>query len=507
VLRAFGFISLVAAVLSFAAASVAEARSFPDAPRYEVGFAKRTINPDADGTWDGGTVNLGGYGIGGPPLFEGRGATGVLGRGPDVRAIVVAGRGGVLAIASEQTQGWFAALKNGEPHGLQDMRLEVERRTDGAVPAESVVVQSNHTHSGPDMMGVWGGVPRAYRAFVFEQTVEAIVAAWEQRRRAVLRYGDTPARDLLTNQFDYDEVNQSLDSDLRVLQALDPKSGRPLVTLLNFSAHATVLGASNTKASGDWPQQAAPLLERRLGGRAIVTVATLGRTQPSDRGCPNEALEGARESICALNEYSTRVVDRAARALRDARTLGGPPRVEARSYLVTDIGSNALLLGFEYAGELAGTPLNRSFEPPWFAGNVLSTITSSARIGDLLISSYPGEAYPQIPLDVAGRLEDARAQMTLGVAHDQLGYLIAPYVAYPEPIRRSLFNQRGDEISPIDNDNYFFNVSHTIGERIRCASLRGAGEVFGVGRRYLNADPSCLLFSLDAGRPHGADLR
>ena len=92
----------------------------------------------------------------------------------------------------------------------------------------------------------------------------------------------------------------------------------------------------------------------------------------------------------------------------------------------------------------------------------------------------PGEAYPQIPLKVS-ELVKPRGHMTAGLANDQLGYLIAPYQSYPEPIRRSFFNQRGDEVSPIDNDNYFFNVSTTMGERVTCSLLRGAGELFGRG--------------------------
>ncbi len=93
----------------------------------------------------------------------------------------------------------------------------------------------------------------------------------------------------------------------------------------------------------------------------------------------------------------------------------------------------------------------------------------------MLLSTFPGEAYPQIALEVAAR-SPARGHMTAGLAQDQLGYLIAPYESYPEPIRRSFFNQRGDEVSPIDNDNYFFNVSQTMGERVTCSALRGAAR-------------------------------
>jgi hypothetical protein len=97
--------------------------------------------------------------------------------------------------------------------------------------------------------------------------------------------------------------------------------------------------------------------------------------------------------------------------------------------------------------------------------------------------------------------------MTAGLANDQLGYLIAPYEAYPEPIRRSFFNQRGDEVSPIDNDNYFFNVSHTMGERVTCSLLRGAGELFGKGEAYRDSYDRCVTFPNDAVLPPGADTK
>src|ERR671931_382843 len=96
-----------------------------------------------------------------------------------------------------------------------------------------------------------------------------------------------------------------------------------------------------------------------------------------------------------------------------------------------------------------------------------------------------------------------RGYMTGGLANAQLGYLIAPYEAYPEPIRRSFFNERGDEVSPIDNDNYFFNVSHTMGERVTCAFLRGAGEIFGQGLGFWNQYERCPLFVNDAALPDG----
>jgi hypothetical protein len=197
-------------------------------------------------------------------------------------------------------------------------------------------------------------------------------------------------------------------------------------------------------------------------------------------------------------------VSRAVDAVAAARPVKGDPIVAARSYLIEDVSSNALILGFEYAGGAVGIPLNRAARPPWLTGNVLGTVTASARIGDVLLSAGPGEMYPQIPLKVTG-ITRARRHMTAGLANDQLGYLIAPYMAYPEPIRRSFFNQEGDEVEPISNDNYFFNVSHTMGERVTCSLLRGAGQVFRKGLEYRSRYTRCAAFANDLLLGHGAD--
>jgi hypothetical protein len=474
---------------------------------YRVGVAAREINPAANGRFDGKAVNLGGYGIGGPPFFSGRAATGILADGIHVRAFAVtADTGGAFAIADIETQGWFAANKDG-PYGLVDMRKAVERRTGGALRATEVVIQSDHSHSGPDPMGVWGGVPIGYRKLIADRAVDAITEAFATRRAGSLFYGTAPGRDLLSNQFAYDAANKPVDSDVRVLQARRP-SGRPFATLLDFSAHATVLGSENTKVSGDWVQTANPQLAERFGGEPMTVVGTLGRTQPADRGCDSAPLppRGPARDLCSIRAYSERVVERAEDAAIAAKPLGGRPTVVARSYLIRDLPTNALILGLNILGDPIGVGLNRSLSPPWLTGPSIGTVTASARIGDVLMSSIPGEAYPQIALAVAGAVP-ARGHMTAGLANDQLGYLIAPYRAYPEPIRRTFFNERGDELSPIDNDNYFFNVSHTMGERVTCSLLRGAGEVFDRATAYRDARAGCGPFGLDGLEEPGADTR
>ena len=227
------------------------------------------------------------------------------------------------------------------------------------------------------------------------------------------------------------------------------------------------------------------------------------------------------------------MVDRTEVAVDNARPLTGPAVVAAHSYLITDPSSNPVLLGLMGAGTLIGSPLYRAMTPPYLNGNVLGTVSASARIGDVLISAGPGEMYPQIPLKVRGTAEQEtvgiRGYMTAGLAGDQLGYIIAPYESYPEPIKTSFFDSRfanGDAVSqcvatqgatcdpatftptpdPIGNDNYFFNVSHTLGERLTCSLLRGAGEVFGRGTDLRSDYDRCAAFANDLVLPAGSDV-
>jgi hypothetical protein len=485
---------------------------------YEVGVATRSLNPTPAEIATG-KVYLGGYGFGSPPIpGSGRPAEGVLEEGAKVRAFAISDGERSWAIADMEVQGWFVATKDG-PYGIVDMRHEVAKRTGGELAAEQVIIQSDHSHSGVDGMGVWGGLPLEYRKRIFEETVAAVVAAYEDRQEGELYYGTAKGNgllghpDLLNNQFSDDPQNQALDSDVRVLQARDPVSGDPFATMLNFSAHATVLGSSNKKVSGDWIQRANPLLEQEFGGEAMTVVGTLGRTQPNRPGCGDPAKTGDAKFICELDAYATRVVARAKLAADAATPITGDPIVAARSYLIQDPATNPILLGAA-VGDPIGVPLNRSVLPPWLTGNVIGTITATARVGDVLLSSIPGEAYPQIPLKVRAIVEPdngARGFMTAGLANDQLGYIIAPFPeAYGQPICATLLEDCGsfDEVpqfSPIGNDNYFFNVSHTLGERVTCSLLRGAGEVLGKGLQYRNAYEKCPAFANDLAFGHGAD--
>jgi hypothetical protein len=515
--------ALVAAVALLAPAA-ADARKVK---HYEVGMAARSINVQPNGSYAGQPVYLGGYGLGngqaltavggGFQYDDGRAATGILADGLHVRATVISAGSQSFAIADIENQGCFVANKQG--HGLMAMRKEVAAATEGDLPADHVFIQCDHSHGGPDLIGAWGGVPTEYLAFVEKQTVAAIVDAFGNQRPADLWYGTAQSgvagRDpentdpLLTNQMDNDPTgaNQVMDDELRVLQARSPKTGAPFATLLNFNSHPTVLGSSNTKVTGDWPQFANALMTddaATFGQQAMTVVGTLGRQQPNRGSCPDPAL-GAKgdsdpsEAICKLTSYASRVVARAKLAVKNAVPLTGSPRVVAKSYLIQDPASNAGIMALNDAGDLIGAPIMRSNTPPWRTANVIATVTGTARIGNIILSSMPGEAYAQIPLAVRAALKDSGITgfMTAGLSNDQLGYIIANL---PDSYVQVLI--RGAQ----GNDNILFNPSQTLGERLTCSLLRGAGDVLGKGTTFRDSDSKCVAFANDMLGGEGADV-
>ncbi len=412
-----------------------------------VGAAKRDITPTAATAPPDGTVFLGGYGFG-----PERPSTGVI-EPIFVRAFVVSGPEGTVAFAQNETQGTFAAYKEG-PYGLIDVGEAVEAATDGAVPRSHVIVGSDHSHAGPDTTGVWGGLPESYLAFLRDQTVGAIVDAYESREQANLWTGAVDATDLIRSQFDQ-PPNDVVDGELRVLVATEPSdSAKPIATLINYAAHATVMGSGNTLISGDWPSIVSDGIERTLGiDTAVVMVADVGRTQPQ-RG-----LGGGDADEERLRSYGALVEERALLAIANLEPVEGVEVTATQRFLrepyANPLSPIDLLLGV----------VSRSDTPPWLSEETIGTVVSAARVGNVLFAAVPGEGYPAIQLAMEERVGAAQ-HFFFGLANDQLGYLIAPEEGYPDILAAAP-----------DNDNAVFNVSPKIGDHIQCALLAASEDV------------------------------
>ena len=444
------------------------------ASAYEVGAATRDITPQ-------GIVNLGGFGLGTgtlvPEAIAGRGGQGeAKSERIATRAIVFSDdKKDAIALADIETQGMFAAYEDG-PYGLFDIAQEVERRTKGKLPADHILIASDHTHSGPDTIGAWGGVSDEYLQHIHDQTVDAIVTAFNKRRAANVRAGHSDASDLIYNQSCTEALNQDReptypgpegcvtkgkDGMVRVVQATDAKKGTVIATFMAFAAHATAGGGDGLH--GDWPQFLSDEMTARYGGVGLAMVGALGGTQPCRPACsftkksnPGYA-DGLPRKQAIVSNYAAHVE----KALAAAKPVSGP--VDAKQSFIREPITGPAVLALFAVGSYDGARLLRSRQNPWVVGTTIRTVASSLRVGDVLFAGTPGEGFPKIGELIRKQVTNEQEVIQLGLANDQLGYLIAP-VHYVPIIAAE---------APV-NDNIIFNVSPTIGDHVMCADLRMA---------------------------------
>jgi hypothetical protein len=137
------------------------------------------------------------------------------------------------------------------------------------------------------------------------------------------------------------------------------------------------------------------------------------------------------------------------------------------------------------AGKYAGAGLLRNHEPPWVNAQTIRTVVGALRVGNVVIAATPGEAFPRIRQDIADAVGgQALEVISLGLANDQLGYLISP-VSYVPVIAAEV---------PV-NDNIIFNVSPTIGDHVACADIRLVG-LLGL---KVSSPPTCAPYDVEDG--------
>nr|MDP9102162.1 hypothetical protein [Actinomycetota bacterium] len=468
-------------------------------PAYLVGAATRDITPV-------GVVNLGGFGLGDgsviPNAVVGRGGRDAA-KGEHIRsrAMVVDDGTNAVAVASIETQGYFAAYEDG-PYGLRDMALAVAKAIP-RLPVGHIVIAADHTHSGPDTIGVWGGSSTAYLERVKTQTVAAIVDAYRLRQLATLRTGHSDASDLVYNQACSEALNQSKtpsypgpdacatpgkDGLVRVLQATTP-SGRHPLTFMAFAAHATAGGGQGLH--GDWPQFLSEAMSRQYGGQGLAMVGALGGTQPCRPACSftrstNPGYNVMDRKTALVLNYGAHVAD----ALAHARQVTGP--VAGEQGFIREAITGPAVTGLFTAGAYVGAKLLRNHESPWVVGQTIRTVVGTLRVGDVVIAATPGEGFPRIGDDIRSAVgTGAQEVIQLGLANDQLGYLIAP-AAYVPVIAAEV---------PV-NDNIIFNVSPTIGDHVACADITLVGRM----GLPVTPPPTCAPYGIvdAAGDPLGA---
>lgn len=221
-----------------------------------------------------------------------------------------------------------------------------------------------------------------------------------------------------------------------------------IATLVNFSAHPTVLGSSNTLISPDWPGATIRAIEKaEPRSMAMVMVASVGRTQPNPTNTPGSDFK-------AVHAYGKKVAQLSLQSLEHAQPVSGPINV-AQTTLEETV-NNQTLLALNRAGTFGYDRILRSIQRPYLTGSTMQTVVGAVRIGDLLFSAVPAESYPETELVLRRRVA-AQGHFLFGLAEDQWGY---DPPAYEVPVVKNC--SPNDEGSFIVNSGFGADITRSL---------------------------------------------
>ncbi|PYU34536.1 MAG: hypothetical protein DMG28_05550 [Acidobacteria bacterium] len=161
--------------------------------------------------------------------------------------------------------------------------LKIRRQVKAQAPEVSyLIVSCTHVHAGPDTLGLWGptqlqtGINENYLDWLDSQIAATAVEAFRsmQPARMELSRDDHPLLGLLQSVGRPPFVK---DPYLFLMRLTAAGSGEPIATLVNWSDHPETLGRKNTEITADYPHWLCQYVENQLGGTAVFVNGSIGK--------------------------------------------------------------------------------------------------------------------------------------------------------------------------------------------------------------------------------------
>ena len=393
----------------------------PTVGRFQAGWASRSITPPIG-------TPLAGYGD-----RKGRPSTGVHDE-VYVKALAV----------SDSTD--MAVIVGSDmlivPENVADIvRTSVSRQT--SLTANEILFSASHNHSGPGAFGpglaskVFNGpYDPNVAAFLARAFSEVIVMAHQSLELAKVSHGGVGAPEYIRNRTRKDGP---VDSELSYMLVEQEDGDRCFI--VSYSAHPTILGASNMEFTGEYPGLLMRRITEETGAEAIYLGGAVGSMshRAPERDDP---FERCRVMGAALAEKMLEA------ALHE-------PEFEDRVD-VASIGVPIQLPPFQLR-------LSRHWRVSKFLPPILGVDTDgwmhAVRIGDMALVGTPADYCGEISVDLKSWAEDRSVDLwVLGFNGDYVGY-ISPDKYYYDQDKDGGYGYERGTMSWIGPDQEAFTVS------------------------------------------------
>mgnify|MGYP000971250155 CR=1 FL=1 len=163
---------------------------------------------------------------------------------------------------------------------------QIRADLDPALGVDLVMTSATHDHSAPDTLGIFGpddtssGYKPDWMRWVRAQAVSAISEAVRTMRPAKMSIGaiateEGPNHDM-THTIDDSRDPVVIDNMLHVMQFDGADDGKPIVTVVNWTAHPDSQSHSNRYVSSEFPNYLRQDVERHTGSPVVYVSGSVG---------------------------------------------------------------------------------------------------------------------------------------------------------------------------------------------------------------------------------------
>lgn len=287
---------------------------------------------------------------------------------------------------------------------VQEIRTAASQKVaDIALPPERIVVQSTHTHSAPDTVGLWGpepnvsGVNPDYMARLVATAADQVARAVAARKPAFLLHSEGECRGWAVNRSQPDE----LDTSVQVLQCVD-EDGESLVTLTHFACTPAVLDSKTTLVSADFVGAYYRSMEVTLDGEHLFLQGAAGGWV-----CPAEGTQ----TFPQAGDYGVDLAGTVVRALANAKVVRDATIRFDRKVIPVPIANT------HFKEMTAAGVMLRPY------GDTVETEVAWFAVGPIQFATQPGEPTPALGR-ATEQLMDTGPKFVLGLGLDALGHLL-----------------------------------------------------------------------------------
>jgi dienelactone hydrolase len=307
----------------------------------------------------------------------------------------------------------------GVPGELRDAVLK--QISDLGFAPGAVLIGASHSHCAPECLSPQGDLfPRAFGYFhkdffdwMAERIADAVRQANADLQERTISVGAAQLEGLNRNR----RGESTLDKEMTVLR-VQGKSGAPVAAVVNWTAHATIMGAETLLVSGEWPGEMERTIESALPGTVALYLngAEGDQTTAGNFGQGFDRVKGYGQH---LGQEALRLLERA-KPMRDPVVAVSGSMAKLPPYKISPVFSETT--GKEYHMDAKTVEAYAARLMP--AQAPLYAI----RIGDLVMLAVPGEMTSPLGLALKERVRKTGAlhPVIAGLANANIFYIVGP---------------------------------------------------------------------------------